>query len=207
MQRIRVLVEASDPISLAGVLTHLQSQPELSVVSSRDASEAEVLLLCVESVNAEVMSRLRLSSSSSQTKTVLVARDLRQEEVLSLVECRVVAVIPRQYATPERLGRVIVGARSGHGTLPADLLGSLLHQVEELQRVALAPLGLTPAGLAKRELDVLRLVADGFDTAEIAMKLSYSERTVKNILYGVLSRLRVRNRSHAVAAAIRAGVI
>ncbi len=54
---------------------------------------------------------------------------------------------------------------------------------------------------------MLRLMADGMDTAEIAQKLCYSERTVKNVIYGVTSRLNLRNRPHAVAYAMRAGAI
>ena len=91
--------------------------------------------------------------------------------------------------------------------LPPDLLGELLSQVERLQRDVLGPRGLTTSGLAPREVDVLRLMAEGWDTAEIAEKLSYSERTVKNVVYAVMSRLGLRNRPHAVAYALRAGVI
>ena len=71
----------------------------------------------------------------------------------------------------------------------------------------LAPRGLTFAGLAQREIDVLRLVADGYDTAEIADQLAYSERTVKNVLHDITSRMQLRNRSQAVAYAIREGLI
>jgi len=53
----------------------------------------------------------------------------------------------------------------------------------------------------------LRLLADGMDTGQIAQRLSYSERTVKNILQGMLTRLGLRNRTHAVAHAIRLGLI
>ena len=69
------------------------------------------------------------------------------------------------------------------------------------------PRGLTISGLTEREVEVLRLVADGFDTAEIAKKLSYSERTIKNILHDVVSRFGLRNRAHAVAYALREGLI
>jgi DNA-binding CsgD family transcriptional regulator len=54
---------------------------------------------------------------------------------------------------------------------------------------------------------VLRLVADGYDTAEIARKLAYSERTVKNVLHNITARLHLRNRPHAVAYALRQGFI
>lgn len=62
-------------------------------------------------------------------------------------------------------------------------------------------------GLRDREIAVLRLVAEGMDTAEIARRLAYSERTVKNILHDVTTRLELRNRSHAVAYALREGFI
>ena len=58
-----------------------------------------------------------------------------------------------------------------------------------------------------REVEVLRLVSEGFETAEIAGQLCYSERTVKNVIYAITNRLNLRNRQHAVAYALRAGVI
>ena len=91
--------------------------------------------------------------------------------------------------------------------VPPDLLGRLLDQVGRLQRQVLMPRGLTFSGLSEREILVLKLVADGLDTAEIADHLCYSERTVKNIIHDVTTRLQLRNRSHAVAYALREGLI
>ena len=71
----------------------------------------------------------------------------------------------------------------------------------------LSPRGLTFSGLTEREAAVLRLLADGYDTAEVGRRLFYSERTVKNIIHDVTSRLELRNRAHAVAYAIREGLI
>ena len=64
-----------------------------------------------------------------------------------------------------------------------------------------------PSVLGSRELMTLRLLADGCDTREIARHLCYSERTVKSIIGTVTERLGVRNRTHAVAHAIRYGLI
>jgi DNA-binding CsgD family transcriptional regulator len=58
-----------------------------------------------------------------------------------------------------------------------------------------------------REVEVLRLIADGMDTLEIAQRLSYSERTVRNIIHALLTRMKLRNRTHAVAYALRNGAI
>jgi DNA-binding NarL/FixJ family response regulator len=54
---------------------------------------------------------------------------------------------------------------------------------------------------------VLTLIADGHPTREVAAQLCYSERTVKNVLHGVVTKLNARSRSQAVAYAVREGLI
>jgi DNA-binding NarL/FixJ family response regulator len=61
--------------------------------------------------------------------------------------------------------------------------------------------------LTDREIKVLKLLAEGLDTAEVGRRLFYSERTVKNIVHDVTSRLNLRNRTQAVAYALRQGLI
>ncbi len=61
--------------------------------------------------------------------------------------------------------------------------------------------------LSARESSVLRLMAEGLDTAEVAEQLSYSESTIKGVLAKIMLRLDARNRAHAVALAVRAGLI
>ncbi len=79
--------------------------------------------------------------------------------------------------------------------------------MSRLQRHVLGPRGLSLSGFTDREVDVLRLLGEGWDTAEIAGKLSYSERTVKNVIHDITTRHQLRNRSHAVAYAVRQGLI
>ena len=64
-----------------------------------------------------------------------------------------------------------------------------------------------PQTLRARELDVLALVADGLSTREVARTLAYSERTIKNILQDLTTRFGLRNRTQAVAWALRNGLI
>ncbi len=64
-----------------------------------------------------------------------------------------------------------------------------------------------PQTLRPRELDVLALVADGLSTREVARTLAYSERTIKNILQDLTTRFGLRNRTQAVAWALRNGLI
>ena len=61
--------------------------------------------------------------------------------------------------------------------------------------------------LRPRERDVLVLLAEGFRTGEVAEHLSVSEHTVRSRIRTILVKLGARNREHAVAIAIRQGVI
>jgi DNA-binding NarL/FixJ family response regulator len=61
--------------------------------------------------------------------------------------------------------------------------------------------------LTARQTTVLSLVADGLGNAAIARELAVSQHTVKNVLYEVMGRLQASNRSHAVARAVKAGII
>ncbi len=61
--------------------------------------------------------------------------------------------------------------------------------------------------LTERERDVLSLMADGLSTREVARRMAYSERTIKNILQDLTTRLHLRNRTQAVAYALRNGWI
>jgi DNA-binding NarL/FixJ family response regulator len=62
------------------------------------------------------------------------------------------------------------------------------------------------SGLTERECDILRLLTEGLNTEQIAGRLAYSERTVKNVLHRVMKRQGLRNRAHAAAYAVRACV-
>lgn len=57
--------------------------------------------------------------------------------------------------------------------------------------------------LTVRECEVLALLADGLSTRDVARRMAYSERTIKNVLQDVTLRLHLRNRTHAVAVAVR----
>jgi DNA-binding NarL/FixJ family response regulator len=65
----------------------------------------------------------------------------------------------------------------------------------------------TPLGLTVREINVLRLVGEGYSLSGIAATLSYSESTIKKVLHEAMRQVGARNRTHAVAIALRAKVI
>ncbi|MFF8096855.1 LuxR C-terminal-related transcriptional regulator [Streptomyces sp. NPDC016675] len=66
----------------------------------------------------------------------------------------------------------------------------------------------TPAlTLTEREIDIVRLLAEGWTTEEIAHKLGYSDRTIKDAIHSLNSRLGLRNRAHAVGYGAQLGIL
>lgn len=204
--RIPVLVHSRDPISRAGVASQLRHRPEVQLVGD-DGDDAKVAVVVTDEVDEDATRTLRAMQRGSCPRLVVVATRLDDSALLAAVEIGVHGLMRRTEASPERLVAAVQAAAAGDGTIPPDLLGRLLAQVGRLQREVLSPRGLAFSGLTDREANVLRLVADGYDTAEIADQLAWSERTVKNVIHDITTRLQLRNRSHAVAYAVRAGLI
>jgi DNA-binding NarL/FixJ family response regulator len=207
VEQTKVALQAMDPLSHAGLAALLQYRGDVTVLRPAQRSDAEVLVVAAERLTPDVVAALRRTGAEIPAPIVLIVQEVVEAELMTAVECRVVAILPRAAVTAERLAHSVRAAASGGGVMPPNLVGELIKQVERMQRDVLAPNGLNASGLTPREIDVLRLMADGFDTNEIAGKLCYSERTVKNVIYGVTHRLKLRNRSHAVAYALRAGMI
>ncbi len=238
-KRVTVTVHASDPLSRAGLISHLRHQPSLDVLPERteggrgreersggegagreragrdapgrDGGSPAVAVVLADRIDESTTAELRRLLRGRDRRVVLVAGELREPDLLSVVEYGVRAIIWRHQATEQRLLSAVHSAARGEGELPPDLVSRLLNQVGRLRRATAAGAtagGTVPLfGMAPREVDVLRLLAEGLDTRQISERLAYSERTVKNILHALMTRLQLTNRAHAVAYALREGYI
>ncbi|MFG7942317.1 helix-turn-helix transcriptional regulator [Streptomyces cacaoi] len=187
--------------------SQLSATPNIEVLAVGSTVPADVAVFVTERMTVDVTSALRRVKNTSRIPVVLIASDIDRADLFTAVECNVVGVLPRAAATSKRIEEAVLTAAAGGGVLPSKLLGELLRQFERMQREVLSPHGLHTSGLTPREIDVLRLMSEGLDTAEIAVQMCLSERAVKRVVSGVTHRLNLRNRPHAVAYALRSGVI
>jgi NarL family two-component system response regulator LiaR len=104
-------------------------------------------------------------------------------------------------ATPERLLNAIRDVHQGKPSMSSDIAKKLMH---ELQRASDLPL--TEEPLTQRELDVLRLVAQGLSNQEIAESLVIGEGTVRTHVSNILAKLHLANRTQAALYALREGL-
>jgi DNA-binding NarL/FixJ family response regulator len=205
-ERIAVFVAACDPLSRDGVASQLRGHA-VELVDERSIDPGVVAVVVVDEMDGRAVADVRALRRRGAEHVVVVAARLDDAGLLAAAEAGASGVLRRGQVTSQSLLACIRAAAAGDGSLPPDLLGRLLGQVGRLQRQVLAPRGLTFSGLTDREVKILRLLAEGLDTAEVSQQLYLSERTVKNVVHDMTSRLNLRNRTHAVAYALRQGLI
>ncbi|MEU9130811.1 response regulator transcription factor [Kitasatospora sp. NPDC048540] len=205
--RVQVAIYADDPLTRTGLATELRRRPDIELVEPTAGGSARVVVLALDALTASSLELIRMMRSREGTQVVLVISSLSDDELLAVVESGACSVLWRWEATTTWLSRAVVRAATGEAALPSDLLTRLLKRVGRIQHDVLRPQGLSLGGLSDRERRVLRLAADGFDTDEIAGELAYSKRTVTSVVHDITVRYQLRNRTHAVAYAIREGLI
>ncbi|MEU1757039.1 response regulator transcription factor [Micromonospora matsumotoense] len=210
---IRTAVRSRDPISQAGVLAQLGTTGVDDPVGVRPVVPAEpddapdILVIVADTVDGWLLAQLDALTGHPAPRPVLVVGQLDDTAGLQAIEAGGLSLVRRSESTAPLLREVVRAAARGEARLPTDLLSSLLTRVGRAQRQVLAPRGLTILPLSPRQLAVLRMIAAGADIATIARELSYSERSIKNIVHEITTQLGVRNRTQAVAHAIREGLI
>lgn len=196
---VNVSVIALDPVLEAGTRSALSDRPDVLMVGTDTA--AAVTVVIVDDIDEQVLDLVRATRAAPhRPAVVVVATGVAQPQALHMIASGARGLLRRREASAARLTRAVLAAASGDCTVPPDLLDDLL----EAGSRGPAPAG---TGLSERERAVLRLVADGQETDDIARTLSYSPRTVASVVHDITQRYRLRNRAHAVAYALRAGLL
>ncbi len=102
--------------------------------------------------------------------------------------------------TPTELVRAVKSVAAGHSYVDPRVAGQLL------RRRTQAPARSAISELSVRETEVVRLIANGLSNKEISAKLSLSEKTVKNHISRIFSKLNITARTQAAVHAIKTGL-
>jgi DNA-binding NarL/FixJ family response regulator len=201
----RVYVYAKDAILRTGVASQLRRSPQVKLAEEYGFDAEGVAIVAADEVGEELIGAIRAIRRSCTSKVIVIAIRLTMAEATAAVEAGAWAFVRRCDARPDSLVssiRAVALAEEPPASVE-EALGNLVNQLEPGIRVAPG----RPAGLTDRDVEVLRLMADGHSTAGIAQDLSYSESTIKNIIHAIVRELGARNRAHAVAMALRSQLI
>ena len=206
---IRVMVVDDHPIVRQGLVSVLGDEEDLEVVGeARSGREAialtprlqpDVVLLDLEMPDVDGVEAIPLLLAARPGVEVLVftAYDT-DERVLGAVRAGARGYVLKG-ASADEIARGIRTVHGGGSYLEPRVASKLLAEVTSPHRRA-------PA-LSDREREVLRLVAEGLPTKQIALSLSISERTVKFHVNSIFHKLGADNRAQAVALAAQRGLL
>jgi DNA-binding NarL/FixJ family response regulator len=110
-------------------------------------------------------------------------------------------------ATSQEVMQAIRVVYEGGMLIEPDLTSAIVHEFRRLSGSAFSFTNAPNSALSDKEIEILRYVATGMSNKEIAEKLAYSEKTVKNYLSLIFQKLGIRDRTQAAIFALRQGLL
>ncbi len=213
--KIRILVADDHDIVRKGLMLVLRQEPDFEVVGeARDGAEAlararelcpdvVVLDLKMPKVGGDVAAREIRRQCPATCVLILSGAEL-DEGVLDVLEAGVDGYVPKD-VSPDELTRAIRAVAAGKSYIHADTTRLLLQRMVTASPPA--PADVRSFKLSPREMDVLRLLPTPATYREIGKKLFISEETVRTHVKNILAKLDQPNRTQAVVAAVKSGLI
>lgn len=211
---IRVVVADDHPIVRSGIVGLLDSEPGIDVVGEA-VDGAEAVALAAELRPHLVLMDLRmpvldgaaateriLAEGGGATRVLVLTTYETDDHILAAIEAGASGYLLK--AAPQE--EILAGIRSvaaGETVLAPSIAAKLVTRVREGAAAAAKP----APSLSPRELEVLRLVADGRSNPEIGRLLHIGEATVKTHLINVFGKLEVNDRTRAVTRAMELGLL
>jgi DNA-binding NarL/FixJ family response regulator len=186
---VKLFVLDPHTIYRRGVVDSLESMPAVESVAHAATVEEARQDPSLRTADLVILDPAARGSGSLigavDARVIVCSSDCAPESVLTAIRAGAVGYLRKDTLTDETLGAAVAAAANGEVTEPKP----------------------PAARLTEREQQVLSLIAAGHPTREVAQQLCYSERTVKNVLHAVVTKLNARSRSQAVAFAVREGLI
>jgi NarL family two-component system response regulator LiaR len=210
---ITVLIVDDHQVVRQGVRAFLESQPDITVVAEAESGEAAAQLAAEYAPDVVLMDLLmpgmdgvaatqQVKLVSPRTQVVVLTSYHQDEHIFPAIRAGALSYLLKDVG-PQELVEAVRKAARGEVALDSRVANRLIQELHGAHQDT--PDSLTT--LSDRELDVLRLVADGLSNVEIAERLVVSEKTVKSHVSNILSKLHLVNRTQAAAFAWREGVV
>ena len=210
---IRILIADDHAIVRDGLRALIETEPGMEVVGeAADGAEAvvqaralgpDVTLLDLVMPRQDGIAAIREIKGENPKARILVLTSFAEDDkVFPAIKAGALGYLLKD-STPQQLLEAIRDVHRGESFLHPAIARKL---IGELHRPP-ADLPPTPEPLTGREMEVLRLVAQGLSNPEIAEALSIGERTVRTHVSNILGKLHLASRTQAALYAIREGLV
>jgi DNA-binding NarL/FixJ family response regulator len=198
---LRHLVEENGPVRVVGEAA--TGEGALALVREQ-APDVVVMDIEMPGLGGVEATRQIVEESPHTSVVVLTASD-DADDVVSAIVAGACGYLLKNAAIDDLVAGIRAAA-IGDALISPAIAGGLLAHVRARARPAEPPAA-AATQLSARELDVLRLVAEGRDNADIARELFISPKTVKNHISNILMKLQMQNRIQAAVYAVRKGIV
>lgn len=194
-ESLRLALDGAPDLQVTGIATSLDSLEELAAVR-----EVDVVLLDQRLSEVGVATCVRrVRAVMPATKILMLSASPNEAAAVVALEAGCAGVVSKTLSLDDLVAAVRAAA-DGELRLDSDMLARL---VPRLSRSYRAP----GADLTLREREVLRLVAEGMSTADMARRMFVSPNTVRNHVQSILTKLGVHSKLEALVVATRAGLL
>ncbi|HMQ50782.1 MAG TPA: response regulator transcription factor [Anaerolineae bacterium] len=211
--KVSVLIVDDHKVVRQGIKAFLETQPNIVVVAEADSGEMGIELAAEHVPDVVLMdlvmpgldgveSTRRVKQASPRTQIIVLTSYYQDEFIFPAIRAGALSYLLKD-AEPEELAEAVRKAARGEAVLHPRVAARVVQELHGAKQDT--PNAFTE--LSDRELEVLRLIADGLNNADIAEKLVISEKTVKSHVSNILSKLHLGDRTQAAVYAWREGVV
>ncbi len=212
-QPISVIIVDDHAVVRQGVRAFLDTQPDIQVVAEA-SSGLEAIRLCAEFAPDVVLMDLvmpgmngveatrRLKRVSPRTQVIVLTSYYDDEHIFPAIQAGAISYLLKDVG-PNELADAVRKAARGEAILHPRVAARVIRELHNMPQDTPA----TFSELTERELEVLRLIAEGLSNAEIADRLVISEKTVKSHVSNILNKLHLADRTQAAVLAWKEGLM
>jgi DNA-binding NarL/FixJ family response regulator len=205
---VRVLIADDHGVVRQGLRMFLALDPDIEIVGeasdglqalemTRDLRPDVVLMDLLMPEMDGIQATARVRAEVPDTEVIALTSVLEDSSVVNAIRAGAIGYLLKD-TEADALVQAIKAASEGQVQLSPQAAARLMREVR-------APN--SPEELTEREVDVLRLLAQGKSNKEIALLLSIGEKTVKTHVSNILSKLNVSSRTQAALYAVRIGLV
>jgi DNA-binding NarL/FixJ family response regulator len=209
MKHLKLMLVDDHEVVRMGLRMLLEQVPDTEVVAEAGSADDAIRLCAMHRPDVVIMD-IRMPPGSSgidacrtivqrwpETQVIMLTSFASDELIVDAIQAGAVGYVLKQVGTGELI-RAINAAREGAALLDPSVTRRVLAMMRQHGESKPNPF----QDLTEREVDVLRLLAEGKSNAEIAASLVLSDKTVRNHISVILDKLNVSNRVEAATYAV-----
>ena len=217
IEEIRVVITDDHEVFRQGIVSILSEAEAVNVCGqAEDGQEAirlsrellpDIILMDINLPVVDGIAATRaIATRTPSVKVIILSVSADDEHLFEAIRAGAQGYLIKT-ASPTQIVDAIRAISDGGVVVSPELAASLVAEFKDLEdRIEPEKRGRYPGGLSSRETEVLQLLSQGLSNKEIAERLYISERTVKNHISNVLSKLHLENRVKAAIYAVREGI-